>query len=314
MTSKAILELAISKAIQADLRGEPRVKELLKRINKKYQKLSEEDKEKFDKEKLVNPYPDSRLLVDNNKGEIKKILAGIDMEVPELLLAKELKNIDLVLSHHPEGQCLADLSSVMQLQAEVLAVYGLPINIAEAVTKPRIIEVSRGVSGANHFRSVDTAKLLQLDYACTHTTADNLSAKFIHDLMETKKPEYVEDVLKLLEEIPEYKQAQEKLAGPMLFAGSPENSCGKIVVTEFTGGTSGSKDVFEKMAQYGFGTILGMHMSEEHRKEAEKYHLNVIIAGHMSSDSLGMNLFLDGLEKKGIEVITTSGLIRVKRF
>ena len=55
------------------------------------------------------------------------------------------------------------------------------------------------------------------------------------------------------------------------------------------------KEIYEKMAQAGIGTIIGMHMGEEHRKEAEKYHLNVVIAGHMASDSLGMNLFLDGL-------------------
>ena len=33
----------------------------------------------------------------------------------------------------------------------------------------------------------------------------------------------------------------------------------------------------------------------------------------MSSDSIGMNLFLDELEKKGIEIIPVSGLIRVSR-
>jgi putative NIF3 family GTP cyclohydrolase 1 type 2 len=54
-------------------------------------------------------------------------------------------------------------------------------------------------------------------------------------------------------------------------------------------------------------------MSEEHRKEAEKHHINVVIAGHMSSDSLGMNLFLDELEKQGIKVVPISGLIRIKR-
>ncbi len=56
-----------------------------------------------------------------------------------------------------------------------------------------------------------------------------------------------------------------------------------------------------------------MHISEEHKKEAEDAHLNVVIAGHISSDSLGMNLFLDELEKKGIEIIPCSGLIRVSR-
>jgi hypothetical protein len=61
------------------------------------------------------------------------------------------------------------------------------------------------------------------------------------------------------------------------------------------------------------GTVIAMHQSEEHKKEAEKAHINVVIAGHISSDSVGMNLFLDELEKKGIEIIPCSGLIRVSR-
>ena len=79
------------------------------------------------------------------------------------------------------------------------------------------------------------------------------------------------------------------------------------------GGADEAKETFERMSHYGIGTIIGMHMSEEHRKDAEKNHINVVIAGHMSSDSLGMNLFLDELEKKGVEVVPVSGLIRIKR-
>ena len=66
-----------------------------------------------------------------------------------------------------------------------------------------------------------------------------------------------------------------------------------------TGGTSGSKETLEKLSQSGVGTIVGMHMSEDHRKEAEKHHLNVVIAGHIASDTLGLNLLLDALEKHG---------------
>jgi hypothetical protein len=39
----------------------------------------------------------------------------------------------------------------------------------------------------------------------------------------------------------------------------------------------------------------------------------VVIAGHMSSDSLGINLFLDELERNGVQTIAASGLIRVHR-
>lgn len=316
MTTKEIFNLALESGKKADLRGEAKVAKYLARQKKNYEELPEKARAEFDQEKLINPYSDTRLLVDNGKKEIKKVLAGIDMEGPELLLAKNMGDIDLVIAHHPEGIALADLSDVMHLQAEVLADYGVPINIAESIIKPRISEVSRGVSPLNHDRSVDMARLLGLDFMCVHTPADNLGANFLIKLLkkEEKNMETVSDVIELLKTIPEYQEAMKKKTGPTIFAGTPERSCGKIVVTEFTGGTSGSKDIYEKMAQYGIGTIIGMHMSEEHRKEAEKYHLNVVIAGHIASDSLGMNLFLDELEKKGIEIVPISGLMRIKRF
>ena len=61
-------------------------------------------------------------------------------------------------------------------------------------------------------------------------------------------------------------------------------------------------------------TIVAMHLSEDHRKEAEKNHLNVIIAGHISSDNLGLNLLLDGITKgNSIEILECSGFKRITR-
>ena len=312
MTTQQIFDLAVKMGIKADLRGPEKVKKYLERAKKNYDELSAKLKEEFDKEKLTNPYSDTRVLVDLKKKNIKKIMVGVDMEGAELLLA-EKQGVDLVIAHHPEGKALADLSSVMDLQAQVLADYGVPINIAESVIKPRIAEVARGVSPINHNRVVDMAKILGLDFICVHTPADNLGARFLVKIIKNKKPETVGEVVDMLKEIPEFKEAVKYNAGPKIFVGSPEASCGKITVTEFTGGTSGAKEIYEKMAQAGIGTVIGMHMGEEHRKEAEKYHINVVIAGHMASDSLGLNLFLDELEKKDVKIIPLSGLIRVKR-
>ena len=57
-----------------------------------------------------------------------------------------------------------------------------------------------------------------------------------------------------------------------------------------------------------------MHLMEKHRQQAKRHNINVIVAGHMASDSLGLNLFLDQLELRGIKIIPTSGLIRTKRL
>ncbi|KKQ00304.1 MAG: hypothetical protein US10_C0035G0008 [Candidatus Moranbacteria bacterium GW2011_GWD2_36_198] len=247
-------------------------------------------------------------------------MAGIDIDSSELMMARYLSNhnpkgqIDLVIGHHPEGKALADLSDVMHMQAEILSQNGVPINIAESLMRVRISEVSRGVSASNHFKEVDAARLLEMNFMNLHTPCDNLVARFVEAKINKDKPETVGDVLKSLLEIPEYKEGAKRGAGPCLFTGSEENSVGKIAFTEITGGTSGSSKLYEKMSQAGIGTIISMHQSEEHRKEAEAAHINVVIAGHISSDSIGMNLFLDELEKKGIEIVPCSGLIRVSRI
>jgi len=316
MKTKEIFQLAINKGIEADFREKEGVERFLKRKREKYEKLSEKEKEEFDLESLENPYLDSRILHIAEDKEIKKVLVGIDIEPAEILLAKEIGGIDLIIAHHPLGKGLAHLPDVMDLQCDVLNYYGVPINIAEGLMKERISEVARGLNVINHQRTVDTAKLLGISLMNSHTPCDNLAAKFLKDLIKKEKDNLIrlENLLNLLKEIPEYKEAMKIGAGPKIFVGEPERKCGKIAITEITGGTEGSPKLYEKMATAGIGTIIGMHISEEHKKEAEAANINVVIAGHISSDSLGMNLFLDELEKRDIEIIPCSGLIRISRI
>lgn len=312
MNLQQIYKLAIEMGIKSDFRSKEHITKELKRTREKYEKLSKDKKEIFDLEKLTNPYSDTRIHFDNGEKNIKKVMAGIDIDTAEIMLSEEL-DIETVIAHHPIGMGLAGLDDVMHLQADVLAQYGVPINIAESLMKTRISEVSRGVSASNHYKAVDAAKLLNYNLINVHTPADNLVANFVDQKIKKDKPEYVGDIIKSLLEIPEYKEAAKKGFGPMLFVGSEDNRAGKIALTEITGGTEGNSKLFEKLSQAGIGTVIGMHLSEEGRKEAEKAHINIVIAGHTSSDSLGMNLFLDELEKKGIEIVPCSGLIRVSR-
>jgi len=299
--------------IDADFRGREGIKRLLERRRQEYERLSEEEKKFYDLERLENPFSDSRILNVANEKDVKRVLVGIDIEPAEILLAKEIGNIDLIISHHPIGRGLANLHEVMELQCDVLNYYGVPINVAEGLMFERIGEVARGVNARNHQRTVDAAKILGFNLICLHTACDNLAAKFLKDEIEKNDFERLGDLLKFLREIPEYKEAEKIGAGPKIYVGSPERRCGKIALTEITGGTEGSPKLYEKMAIAGIGTVVGMHISEEHKKEAEAANINVVIAGHISSDSLGMNIFLDKLEKNGIEIIPCSGLIRVSR-
>jgi len=316
MTIKEIYDLAVQMGVQADLRSPETVKKLLLRKKEKFDKMTGEEKQEFDLESLTNPYSDTRIVHLVNDKPVKKVLVGIDIEPAEILLAKQLGNIDLVVGHHPLGRALADIHEVMELQCDVLNLYGVPINVAEGLMREKISEIARKVGPINHQQVVDVAKLLGFNLMCLHTVCDNLAAKFLKDKIEKVEPDLVrlEDLIKLLKEIPEYQEAIKLGTGPKIFVGSPENRCGKIALTEITGGTEGSPKLFEKMAIAGIGTVVGMHISEEGKKEAEAANINVVIAGHISSDSLGMNLFFDELEKQGIKIVPCSGLIRISRI
>ena len=90
---------------------------------------------------------------------------------------------------------------------------------------------------------------------------------------------------------------------------------GKILV-EMTGGTEGSHDVFDKLYKAGVRTLVSMHLSEEHFKKVKDANLNVVIAGHISSDTLGINLILDRLEREAqyaFQTINCSGFNRIRR-
>lgn len=313
---KEIYEYLVARGIEKDPRQTEGVEAALEREKKKFEEMNEDQKKEYDLEALTNPYSDTRILCGDPETEVERILVGVDIEVGEVMLADRLSEkgrpIDLILAHHPEGKALAEMHEVMHLQEDILARFGVPINVAEGIMASRISEVKRGIMPINHNRAIDAAKILGLAMMCAHTVADNQVTAYLQDIFDNEKQRTLGDIIKRLKGIPEYAEAVRHSAGPDLVLGSKERSAGKILV-DMTGGTSGSEDAYAKLSQAGVGTIVVMHISEKHRKQAEKNHINVVVAGHIASDSLGMNLLLDGIEEKGVEILPCSGLIRNKR-
>lgn len=311
-----IYRLAIEKGMESDLRGAERLERLLNAEKEKFEKLSEEQKKEFDRDRLFNPFHDTRILFGDENLEVKSALAGIDIEVEELLLADRLRSkntpVDLVIAHHPEGKALANLYRVMHSQEDLYAGFGVPVNVAEGVMAGRIGEVRRGLMPRNHNRPVDAARVLGIPFMCVHSAADNNVAGFLQKLMDHREPETLKDIIDILKEIPEYRESAKNQSPPMVYAGKEKNRAGKVMVS-MAGGTSGPEKIFESLARAGVGTVLMMHIPEKNRLEAEKHHVNVVVAGHMASDSLGMNLFLDELEERGVGIRTCSGLLRHSR-
>jgi putative NIF3 family GTP cyclohydrolase 1 type 2 len=317
MKLRDIYQKAIETGMNNDPRGRDVVMKDMEEKKKSYDELKPDEKDFFDMESLRNPYADSRILLGTGDEEIRTVIAGIDIEVGEVLLAESLRSkgrqVDLLLSHHPEGRAYANLYDVMRMQSDILNRFGVPINIAEDLMDGRIKEVERRLLPANHSRAVDAARLLGIPFLCLHTPADNMVSNYLQRLFEEKKPYLIGDVMSILKDIPEYKDAGINTVGPKVFLGAKNRKAGKIFV-DMTGGTEGSKEIFESLTTSGISTIVAMHLSEDHRKEAEKNHLNVIIAGHISSDNLGLNLLLDEITKgNAIDILECSGFKRFSR-
>lgn len=317
MKLKELYELIIKKGIEFDPRGASGVSKALDKARKEYRRLSKKDRAGFDAEALVNPYSDTRILYGNPAKEIKKIIVGVDMEVGELLLADRLneksQKIDLVMAHHPEGRALAGLYQVMHIQTDILNKVGVSLKVAEGLMKERIDEVERAILPVNHTRSVDVARLLDMPFMCCHTPADNCVTTYLTKLMEKKRPKTAGEVVDILKGIPEYKEAVIQKAGPRIICGEKTSKAGRVLV-DMTGGTEGSKNVFARLSQAGVDTLVCMHLSEEHYKRAKAEFINVIIAGHIASDNLGLNLLFDEIEKKArLDIVGCSGFRRIKR-
>lgn len=316
-TLKKLFDLAIDLGIKNDPRNKKEIERIIAEEKKKFSKLDKKKKEFFNQERLVHPYSDSGIMFGDLDTKIKCIFAGVDMETPEILLANELrksgKKIDAILTHHPEGRNLLDLTGVMKLQEDVFEGLGVSPNVIEKLLAPRMAEVDRALHAVNVHRSVRAAELLNIPFFGVHTPADNCVYQYFEKNICNKKYKNLGELVEKITEIPEYTHAAKQGNPPKIFVGSESSKTGKIVATEMTGGTSGAKEIYAKLENAGVGTVLSMHTGEEHRKEAEKHHINIIVCSHMASDSVGMNHICDAFEKEGVEIIPASGFIRVKR-
>lgn len=317
MKLKDIFNTIIDFGIKMDPRGEKEVKEYLKKVKNEYVAMSEKDKKFFDIAKLENPYSDSRIICDNGK-DIKTVLVGIDIDVAEILLAEKLRDrgikIDAIISHHPVGMAYARFYDVMDMQADIFSIFGVPISAAEDLIYKRKKEVEEKVMAANHYRAHDAAKLLDFPMLNTHTPSDNCVATYLQRKFDKEKPKTMGDIMDILINEKEYFEYSKRGVPPVILNGDKKRKVKKIFV-DMTGGTEGPKDIYARLSNAGVDTVVGMHFSEEHKKSIQVANLNCIVAGHISSDTLGMNLILDEIEKKlgKLDIYQISGFIRIKR-
>lgn len=253
------------------------------------------------------PY-DTGVIIEGRN--IRKIVFGVDMEAAEILIAKEI-GAECVITHHPKGGSpMINLYKVMEDQINRMVEAGVPINKAQKALKDRMEKVDRLLHVSNYDRAVSAAKLLKMPFLAIHTPADKLAERKVQSHLDNalagKPKATLKDVLDALNELPEY---QKTLAKPVIRVGSEKDYAGKVFVT-MAGGTGGGDKVAQAYFEAGIGTLIVMHMPDDVIKAVREQGIgNVIVAGHMASDSVGINQIIQALEEKGAEVLRMSGVI-----
>lgn len=249
---------------------------------------------------------DSGIIVPGEN--IKKAAFGVDMEAVEMLIAREL-GVDLVITHHPVGGSpRINLYKVMENQIARMVTAGVPINKAQKVLREQMGKVERSLHVTNYDRAASAAKLLNMPFMGIHSPADLLTERKVQEHLDENLNEKstLGDVIAALKLLPEYSNA---LTEPEIRVGSEKDYAGKVFVT-MAGGTNGGAKVAQAYFEAGIGTLVCMHMPEDVLKAVREQNIgNVIVAGHMASDSIGINMIIAALEERGVEVIRMSGVI-----
>lgn len=271
-------------------------------------------------ERFFNIYPDSGIVhIQNPKVNVKRVVVGLDIRQEEILSAREFekeenKTVDLLIGHHPSGRPSSSFPFIMKTQLGNLKSQGVSITGLEKKYEQMTEQMKIDRLSFNFNRTRDTAILLKYNYIVVHTPVDNAGAQFVQETIRKSGAGTLEECLEALLGIPEYRYLYEEHGmKPIIISGKPKNKLGKVLLTEFVGGEEGPIEVYRAMKNSRVDTIVSMHMSVRALTEAKKIKLNVIAAGHVASDSIGLNLFCDILEKEGIEIIPVGGFIRHSR-
>ena len=241
---------------------------------------------------------------------VRRLFATIDCDVADLLLARVLR-CDTILTHHPEGTAALNGWKLIALQIEQMMESGVPAARAQAAIQRRMHSVELNSHPRNYARVVQAAQLLKVSLLNVHLPCDVITRRLIAEKMTPfNMPDSratVAEVIAALQEFPGQKLAA---TAPAVRLGAPDRLAGRVAVA-MAAYTSGGVNVLKAYFDAGVGTVLMMHFPEADLKKAQEQNLagNLIITGHMASDSIGINVYLDELQRHGLEVIRAGGIV-----
>jgi hypothetical protein len=243
--------------------------------------------------------PDSAIHVKGNS--IHRALITVDVSTSELILAKNI-GCDVVIAHHPIGVSSMEFHRVFDRHTQFMIQNGVPDNEARnAVSRlKRRIQIR---SHANIYKQiVDTAGILKMPLINIHQPCDEFMRRIILEKINDHKDHHkISDLLKLIDEIPEFNNA---VSRPIVALGSAKSNVGRIALV-LAAGTNGGYPIAKLYYEHGVSTVIYLHIdpTDAAKLNDEKIRGNLVILGHLAGDSIGLNALADKIELEGVETV-----------
>jgi putative NIF3 family GTP cyclohydrolase 1 type 2 len=253
---------------------------------------------------------DSQVYVEA-PADVHRVLFGVDISLAEVLWAQQ-NGFDAVIAHHPLGDRtrtrFAEL--VRTRQVAQMAAEGIAADIAEKAIATRLETIARRTHMSNVNAIVDSARLFAMPLCNVHLACDIITRNAMMDTLRRHQDgsSTVGECLRWFDDFAEFAHGH---AQPEVWVGSPTSSLGRWTVA-IAGGTNGGFPVFNEYFRAGVDTVFAMHIDEgelQRLRTAAQPDDSLVVTGHMTSDSIGINVVIAGLEERGIEVVRTSGVV-----
>jgi putative NIF3 family GTP cyclohydrolase 1 type 2 len=241
---------------------------------------------------------DSTVVVPSRR--VKRALFAIDAGEAELLLAREL-GFDLLIAHHPIGVARIRFHEVIRRHEEFLLAKGVPSSHAKKLAQ----ELSEAVEVRSHpanYRAIgDFARMAGVALMNIHQPIDQITRDVLLKEIASASRGTVGALIGRLEKLPEFRRATTRVETRM---GSTRSQVGNWVLV-FAAGTNGGYPIAKAYFDNGVDTVIYLHVDQgELQRLRAECKGNLVVLGHMAGDSIGINIFIRALRRKGVEVET----------
>ncbi len=242
---------------------------------------------------------------------VRRAMFGIDGDVGTVLAAKSL-GYDLLIAHHPLGGAAAlGIVNVYAKHAANLVRAGVPRRAALAAVRAMQEEHGPRVHALNYDHVPSLARELGMALMSIHNPCDEIGRRIMDETLRkaVKGTSKVSSAVAALNRLAEFRAAKTEIKIRM---GAPGNRLGRWVVLHGAG-TNGGYPVAKAAFENGVDTVVYIHVDPGHlarlRSEFTAKRKNLIVTGHVASDSIGINVLVRALRERGLEVTCVSGIV-----